>query len=374
MNRNLKLLSFSLLLWGLGEGLFYYIQPLYLDHLGATPVVIGVILGAGGFASAAVHIPAGWLADRVGRKPLLIGSWLTGTAAAAVMFLSNSLAGFTSGVVLYSTSIFVMAPLSGYITTSPGGWTASRRLTTVFAAFSLGLVIGPFLGGLIADLASFRSVYGVATILFCVSTLIVFRVDPQEVEPRNRRAFHEAKTILRRIGGTLVFSFTVYFALYFAWPFVPVYLEKQFNVSLAQIGLFGSINALGVVFLNLVLGRLPIPLAVATSQISVATSSLLLWSGAGVPAYAAAYFLAGGNRTIRSLLTACVAEDVERSQLGLAFGMLETVLGLVLLAAPLCAGLLYSRNPSLIFPASLMLILFTILAVAYRLRRSKGAI
>ena len=59
MNRDLRLLAFSLLLWGVGEGLFFYFEPIYLERLGANPVQIGFILGLTGAAAALSHsVPA----------------------------------------------------------------------------------------------------------------------------------------------------------------------------------------------------------------------------------------------------------------------------------------------------------------------------
>jgi len=37
MSRDLKLITLALFLWGSGEGLFYYILPLYMQQLGAAP-------------------------------------------------------------------------------------------------------------------------------------------------------------------------------------------------------------------------------------------------------------------------------------------------------------------------------------------------
>ena len=44
MNRDLRLVSLALLFWGFGEGLFLFIQPLYIERLGANPVQIGSAL------------------------------------------------------------------------------------------------------------------------------------------------------------------------------------------------------------------------------------------------------------------------------------------------------------------------------------------
>jgi len=67
MNRDLRLVALSMSIWGVGEGMFFYFQPLYIQQLGADPVQIGAILGAAGLAAAVALIPAGALADAIGR-------------------------------------------------------------------------------------------------------------------------------------------------------------------------------------------------------------------------------------------------------------------------------------------------------------------
>ena len=50
MINDFTLLIFSLITWGVGESAFMYFQPLYLQELGASPLVIGGILGSMGLA------------------------------------------------------------------------------------------------------------------------------------------------------------------------------------------------------------------------------------------------------------------------------------------------------------------------------------
>jgi MFS family permease len=59
--------------WGLGEGCFSSNRS-HLEQLGAAPIQIGAILGGFGLAMTVSHLPAGYLADRIGRKPLLVAA------------------------------------------------------------------------------------------------------------------------------------------------------------------------------------------------------------------------------------------------------------------------------------------------------------
>ena len=102
MSRDNRLLAFSLACWGLGEGLFIYIQPLYLRQLGADPVAIGAILAIAAAAVGLGHIPAGYVADRFGRKRVLLAAWGVGLVAVLVMFLAQDLWVFSAGLVAYT--------------------------------------------------------------------------------------------------------------------------------------------------------------------------------------------------------------------------------------------------------------------------------
>ena len=46
--RDLLIVASALFLWGIGEGMFSYFQPLYLKEWGADPILIGGILSAMG--------------------------------------------------------------------------------------------------------------------------------------------------------------------------------------------------------------------------------------------------------------------------------------------------------------------------------------
>ena len=49
LSRDNRLMALALFLWASGEGLFIYIQPLYVQQLGADPVQIGGVLSLAGF-------------------------------------------------------------------------------------------------------------------------------------------------------------------------------------------------------------------------------------------------------------------------------------------------------------------------------------
>src|SRR5512138_2919595 len=129
MSRDVLITSLSLMVWGLGEGLFYIFQSLYLQQLGADPLMIGGILGSMGLAMAAAQVPAGYLADRIGSRPLMWIAWVMGLLSAGGMALATSLPLFVISMLLYSLTAFVSSPMARYTAIMRGKWSTGRAIT-----------------------------------------------------------------------------------------------------------------------------------------------------------------------------------------------------------------------------------------------------
>lgn len=365
MTRDLRLVAASLFFWGLGEATWYFFEPLYLQHLGADPFQIGVIIGLSGLALTLTHLPAGYISDRFGRRQIMFAGWLTGVASAVIMYMANSLTVFTLGVVFYSFTGFVISPLNSYITHARSGWSVTRTLTTIGAMYSLGAIFGPPIGGWVAERFDLRSVFGVACLIFCLSTAIILFAGPQPVAEREPGGSLRSVFAYTALGRFLPLVFVSIFAMYLSWPLTPNFLQNERGVSVTQIGYFGALNSLGLVLLNLGLGRLNARRGFVFAQIAMAASIVLIWQGAGAPWFAAGYLLAGAYRTAHSMLLAQAEGLVRPADLGLAYGAIETISGAVIVIAAPIAGLLYGVRPPIPFPVGLSLIIISLLMTSW---------
>jgi MFS family permease len=356
MNRSLLWLGAALFMWGIGEGMFFLFQPIYLQQLGASPQQIGGILGAAGLVMTLVHIPSGYLSDRLGRKPMLVAAWIFGVGAAFLMALARGLGMFVAGLLLYGFTAFVVSPLDGYVTAARGNWSVGRAITFISMTFNAGAVLGPITGGWLGDHFGLSSVYLIAALTFVLSTILILFI---EAQPRGHHDPADPPASLltnRRYLGFLAVFFTVAFATYLPQPLTPNFLQNERSLSLSTIGQLGSIGSLGNAALNFLMGQLEARAGFLLGQVGVAAFSVLLWKGSGFGWFALGYFLLGGFRVLRGLGIAQVRPLVHESQMGLAYGIAETIgSATVLLAAPL-AGYLYSRDPGSMYPLGLGLI------------------
>ena len=361
MNSSLLWLTAALFTWGIGEGMFFMFQPIYLSQLGADPIKIGYILGAAGLVMMLAHIPAGYLADRLGRRPLLVTAWLTAVCATWLMALAPGLPVFVAGLLLYWFTGCVSSPLNSYITSARGNWSVGRAITLISATFNLGMVLGPFTGGWIGDHYGLRSIFFVSGILFIISTFFVVMIAPQPRDQHDPATPPPSLFTNWRYLGFVGLGFLVMLAIYFPQPFTPKFLQDVRGLSLSEIGLLGSIGGSGNAALSVALGFVDARLGFILGQAGVGLYNLILWQANGFGWFAIAYFALGGSRASRALFMALIRPLVHESQMGLAYGLSESVLGLTGILAPIAAGVLYERDTASIYPlafAGMLVVIF----------------
>ena len=356
MNRNLIFIALALFTWGIGEGMFFNFSPIYMQQLGSDPQQIGVILGAFGAAMAITHIPAGRLADRIGRRPMLIAAWALGMLSAVIMALATNLTVFVAGLLVYGLTAFVSSSLSSYVTAARGSWTVGRALTLTTATFSFGMTFGPALGGWIGDHYGLRTVYAVTAGIFAVSNIAIAFIANQPVDHHDPDAPPARLLSNTRLLNFLAVAGLAVFAMHLAQPLTPNFLEGVKNLSLSQIGWVFTAGAFGNVVISVLIGQLPPRVGYPISQALVGLFALLMWQGTGLPLLALGYFLLGGFRAARPLALAQARELVHGSQMGVTYGVMETVSSIIFILTPPLAGFLFERDPYIVYPLAMGLI------------------
>ncbi|MCD6401825.1 MAG: MFS transporter [Anaerolineales bacterium] len=360
MYRDLIFVSLSLVTWGIGESAFLYFQPIYLQELGASPLVIGGIFSAVGVAMTIAHIPAGYLADRINRRDMLWTSWMLGLIAGILMATARSLPVFVIGMLIYGFTAFVVSPLNSYITAARGKLSIGRVITLISAMYNLGAIIGPIIGGQIGEKYGIKTIYMFSVVTFACSLVLILQIKPQKISSeRSKSLFQIVKN--RKFLGFLILVLFSMFAMYLPYPLTSVYLRDIKSISLQSIGLLGSLGSVGNVIISLLLGSVQPILGVLIGQSAAIMFSMFLWKGTNLYLFGFGFFLYGGYRAARGLSTAIVNQFVDESNMGLAYGINETANAIGIILAPLLAGYLYERTPPLMYITSIVLGLIVIL-------------
>jgi MFS family permease len=361
LNRSLLFVALALLLWGLGEGMFFNFVPIYLDRQFAlSEYQIGLVLGAFGFSMAITHIPAGRLADRLGRRPLLVAAWLLGLLSTLVMGLALALPIFLVGLFGYGLTAGVSSPLSSYVTAARGNWPIGTVLSLTTATFGLGMALGPITGGWIGDHYGMRMSFLVAAAIFVLSNIFIFLIERQPIDRHDPEAPPPNLMRNRRfviLLGVLAFAI---FSMYLSQPLTPNFLEGVRGLSLGETGLIFTAGALGNSMLAILFSRVPPRRGFLFAQALVILFALFIWKGTSLPVYVLGYFLLGGFRVGRPMVMAQARELVHDSQMGVTYGVMETISAVIFILTPPLAGILFERDPMLVYPLSIGLIVLSI--------------
>ena len=185
----------------------------------------------------------GNLSDRFGRRPILLGSLLGFAVDFTIMALAPTLAWLFATRIL--TGIFGASngPSQSVIADITEPEERSRLFGYVSAAFGVGFVAGPALGGLLAEI-SFRMPFYAASGLAAINFLYGLFVLPETLAAENRRPFDWRRAnpvgalfYLRKLPGLMPIS-----AVYFMWQLASLIYPMTW--AFFTIGRYGWSNAM----------------------------------------------------------------------------------------------------------------------------------
>ena len=155
-----------------GQGIVSPVLPLYADSFNVSTALVGATVTVFGIARLITNVPAGILADRRGRRKLLIG----GPAITAVGMLGSGLAGsiwillgfrFVAGLgsALYMTGATI------YLLDIASPDQRGRFIAANQGALLVGVGAGPAIGGLLADRYGLASPFLVVAVAGALTAL-----------------------------------------------------------------------------------------------------------------------------------------------------------------------------------------------------------
>ena len=135
-----------------GQGVVGPVLPLYARDFGVSATMVGLTLTVFALARLILNIPAGIIADRFGRRVLLIG----GPILTSIGMFGSGFAGDIWSLLIWrfvagaGSAFFMSGALIYLIDIAPPDLRA-RYVATNQWALSVGVALGPGLGGLVAE-------------------------------------------------------------------------------------------------------------------------------------------------------------------------------------------------------------------------------
>ena len=246
LGRCLVPLYFPVAAMMLGVGILLPVLPLYLKDEGVSLSLVGLIIAGAGLGSAMVGLPAAAIAERFGNDRMMFMGILISaitilifplTSIAIVLFGLRVVGGFGVGSMAQSRNLFIARNVEvryrGRVASFMGG---THRLT---------FVIGPVLGGTIADQWGYAAAFTVAGLVTAVALLWIVLPGGSEsnhAKPPPPVSVRPALRKYRRLlltGG--VGTFLIMAAREGRYVVVPL-VADQFDLSSAEIGLLVSVG------------------------------------------------------------------------------------------------------------------------------------
>ncbi len=164
-------------------GLFALLPVLSLYAAGlddATPILIGLAVGAYGLTQAGLQIPLGALSDRIGRVPVIVGGLAIFAVGSVMAGLSDSIFGVIAGRLLQGAGA-ISATLTALIADATRDQVRTRSMAFfgigIGASFLLAMVAGP----LVAAYFGVPALFGLAAVLAIVAALLL-KALPKDID------------------------------------------------------------------------------------------------------------------------------------------------------------------------------------------------
>lgn len=361
-------------------GLTLPYEAVFIRSLGATPLELGLVSSSAGIASAVAAAPAGWMADRVGARPLFLAGLSVLALAMAGYLVAPAWWWVVATALLASFGVQLSGAACGV--TCAASLSNQKRAMGMGACSTLssaaGLLAPPaaaallrYTGGIQAD--SLRALYAVrlAGTLGMIGLMAWFFQSPVRmggapiVPPRPAlwagRFFGDFRDLLA--NRPALQRWVAVYALSglpvaMVGPFWPVYAHEWKGADALVLALMGTASAAASLVLAVPLGRLADRVGRKAMLYGLAPLAYLAWAtGMVVPGSAvmvAAAALWGIAQLGLVVAEAMSNELVPLAQMGRWKGLLTLSRGLLSTPAPLLGGVLWG----MLGPAGLFFVAF----------------
>lgn len=342
----------------IGFGIVIPILPLYSRGFHAADWQIGILFGSFSLMQLIFSPILGRWSDRFGRRPILLLSILGTALSFFILGMANTLWMLFIGRMLDGISGGNIPTAQAYIADVTPLEKRSGAMGLIGAAFGLGFVFGPAIGGLLGHY-SIQLPFFVAGGLALLNALAIYLFLPESLNRQERTAhsavpssfwqqLQQAKqgplgTVMwTSLSSTMAFSlvtalFTLFTAQRFGWH------ARENGVLFAYIGILGVVIQGG--FIRRMVpktGEKPLILIGAVSLLISMT--LLPFAGSLQLIVLTSTLLAVGNSLVTPLLSGVASKSADATSQGIALGLMQSTASLGRMLGPSIGGFLLQMD------------------------------
>ena len=342
----------------IGYGIVVPLLPFYAELYSSGALLVGLL----GSLYAAMQFTGGpflgGLSDRHGRRPVLLLCLLGTSLAYLLLGLAQTLTSLLVAVVLAGAVSGTLATAQAYIADSTTKEDRARGLGMIGAAFGLGLIAGPAVGGLLS-LHSLSAPALFASVLALTNCAFGYLTVPESHAPRLRKKvpllrldpISQLARILkmRNVRVLLVAVLLLNLALAGLVNNFPLFSQARFGWgTTSNAFFFAFVGVCAVVTQGFLIGRLQPRFGESSlllGGLALVSLNLLLVSlvPSGVLLYPIVGILALGMGLAIPSLTALISNRTPAEEQGRLMGGLQAILSLAMILGPATAGLAFDH-------------------------------
>jgi DHA1 family tetracycline resistance protein-like MFS transporter len=252
MTRPLVVIFLTIFVNLVGFGIIIPLLPFYAETFGASPLTIGLLFASFSLAQLIASPALGDFSDRWGRRPVLIFSLLGTVVSFVMMALARNLTILFLARIVDGLSGGNISTARAYIADVTGEDDRARAYGLIGAAFGMGFILGPGLGGLFAKISYTAPIWAAAAITV-VATAMAWVWLPETVHRAQAGGispFRVLPDLLKRPGIRLLLAIDLLYWFAFATyqTTFALFGERRFGFDAPRTGYFLSgFGFLGVI-------------------------------------------------------------------------------------------------------------------------------
>jgi predicted MFS family arabinose efflux permease len=337
-----------------GFGIVLPILPFYAQRFGAQGVGFGAVVSAFSLMQFLATALLGRLSDRVGRRPILLATMLVNVTGYTLFAFAGSYHWLLLSRIVCGAAGGNISVAQAYIADITAPTDRSRGMGALGAAFGLGFIVGPALGGLAHHYGGTAAPGLVAAVLSLGNFVSAYFILSESLARQHRthrqmRDFGHLREAFARsrlrplmiVWGLIPLAFSGYTVA------LPLYTGARFGWGEKELGyFFAAIGLTAAVVQGYVFGKLArrfgeramVRVGTLGMALSIAAVPLLSSSGA---LYAWTVMLAFSNSIASPALTGLVSVYAGAAEQGTILGAAQATSALGRMTGPSAFGTLY---------------------------------
>ena len=326
--------------------------PLVASELGATPPLVGLVVGASTLTGIVIKLPAGALSDLIGRRPLLIAATMVFTVMPFTYLGAASLAALIVLRFVHGSATAIFGPVASAMLSDMAP--IARRgtwLSTYSTIQGMGQAIGPIMAGYLIAARRYDLAFLVAGAFALATPVLAVTLSPGGVrEPRTGGAAEVVRGISEVGRHPLILMTSVAQGAQFVLngtlnAFLPLFARDVIGVAASDIGWLFACQVVTTLATRPVMGawsdRVGRRHVIASGIVLCSLGVGLVSLANGLPALVAAIVIYAAGAGVTTAATGAFITDLSRrARYGAAHGVFGTIYDVGDALGPILAGLL----------------------------------